>query len=77
MMSNCGTPPAVSRELGKLQQDFPTLEHMTAEQKWIVDFHAAELFEKCGGLSMVEKSFLPLGVLTMMRAKKLTWQMVL
>jgi len=71
------TPADVSRELGSLQWELPELKDLGAEKKWIVDLHAAELFEKCGGLSMVEKSFLPLGVLTMMRSEKVTWQMVL
>jgi hypothetical protein len=53
------------------------LRNLSSEKKWIVDLHATELFEKCGGLSLVEKSFLPLRVLTMMRTKKVTWQMVL
>lgn len=71
------THPDVARELTELQWSLPELKNLSAEKKWIVDLHAAELFETCGGLSMVEKSFLPLGVLTMMRAKKVTWQMVL
>lgn len=71
------TPPRVQRELSNLQWDLPDLKSLNSENKWIVDLHAAELFEKCGGLSMVEKQFLPLGVLTMMKTKKVTWQMVL
>lgn len=71
------TPSHVQRQLSTLQWDLPDLQSLNAENKWLVDLHAAELFEKCGGLSMVEKRFLPLGVLTMMRTKKVTWQMVL
>lgn len=71
------TPPNVSLELNKLHWELPELRNLDAEKKWIVDLHAAELFERCGGLSMVEKRFLPLGVLTAMRTKKVTWQMVL
>ncbi|TVY71221.1 hypothetical protein LSUE1_G007582 [Lachnellula suecica] len=71
------TPPDVKRELDSLKWDLPELKTLSAEKRWIVDLHAVELMEKCGGLSMVEKSFLPLGVLTMMRSKKVTWQMVL
>jgi hypothetical protein len=47
------------------------------EKKWMVQLHARELFERYGGLSLVDKCFLPVGVLTMMRGKKVAWQMVL
>jgi hypothetical protein len=53
------------------------LEQMEPEKKWALQFHSQELFEKCGGLSMVDKTLLPLGVLTMLRKRKVTWQMVL
>jgi len=33
------------------------------------------LLKFCGGLSIVEKSSLPLGALKMLRSKKVTWQM--
>ena len=71
------TPPNVRLELDNLQWELPELQKLSLEKRWIVDLHAAELLEKCGGLSMVEKRFLPLGVLTTMRTKKVTWQMVL
>ena len=71
------TPPDVQRELHGLKWELPEMGMLNAEKQWIVDLHAAELLEKCGGISMVEKRFLPLGVLTAMRSKKVTWQMVL
>lgn len=71
------TPAEVNRGLASLKWNLPEFQSLSAEKMWIVDLHAKELFEKCGGLSMVEKTFLPLGVLTMMREKKVTWQMVL
>ncbi|KAF4636456.1 hypothetical protein G7Y89_g1635 [Cudoniella acicularis] len=71
------TPGDVTQQLRHLQWELPELKRLSSEKRWIVGLHAAEVFEKCGGLSMVEKSFLPLGVLTMMRQKKVTWQMVL
>lgn len=50
---------------------------LDGEKKWILQLYAQELFETCGGLSLVDKQFLPVGVLSMMRGKKVTWQMVL
>lgn len=69
--------PGVQPELDVLRWHLPELKSLNAETRWLVELHAAELFDQCGGLSMVEKRFLPLGVLTMMRSKKVTWQMVL
>ncbi len=47
------------------------------EKEWILQYHADELFQQFGGLQLVDKAFLPLGVLTMMRNKKVKWQMIL
>lgn len=44
---------------------------------WLIQFYAKELEEKCGGLSIVDRAFLPLGVLKAMRKKKVAWQMAL
>jgi hypothetical protein len=53
------------------------LGRLDAEKKWLLQLYASELLELCGGLSLVDKQFLPVGVLAMMRGKKVTWQMVL
>ena len=45
--------------------------------EWIADVHAADVLKRCGDLRMVDQGYLPLGVLGMMRKKKVTWQMVL
>ncbi|KAJ9149294.1 reverse transcriptase [Pleurostoma richardsiae] len=50
---------------------------LEAEKRWIVQLYADELLETCGGISLVDKQFLPVGVLNMKRGKKVTWQMVL
>jgi hypothetical protein len=71
-------PLKLTRELRSAINDlYSILPSPSAEVIWIVQLHAAELSENFGGLSMIQKSFLPLGVLTMMRQKKVTWQMVL
>jgi hypothetical protein len=55
----------------------PVEPNLDAERKWIVELYAKDLVERYGGLRIVEKRFLPLAVLEMMRKKKVTWQMVL
>jgi hypothetical protein len=72
----------VSRALKKLATTAYEMEDMDpgkigSDVKWIIQYYADELFEKYGGLSIVDKSLLPLGVLKAMRSRKVTWQMVL
>ena len=53
------------------------LEDLDEETKWVLQFYAKELFEMCGELSIVDRNLLPLGILTILRKRKVTWQMVL
>ncbi|KAL8879835.1 MAG: hypothetical protein Q9198_002632 [Flavoplaca austrocitrina] len=48
-----------------------------AEQTWLLQLSSPELLQRFGGLSIVDKGLLPLGVMTMLRSKKVTWQEVL
>ena len=50
---------------------------LDSEKKWFLQLYSEELLEDFGGLSLVDKQFLPGGVLAMMKGKKVTWQMVL
>lgn len=52
-------------------------EQMDSEAAWTVQYHAEELFDKCGGLSLLDTTLLPLGVLKALKGRKVTWQMVL
>ena len=47
------------------------------EVEWTASVHSADVLKRCGDLRMVDQTYLPLGVLGMMRKKKVTWQMVL
>jgi hypothetical protein len=69
----------VEDALKKLAVAQPELapDTLDPELKWLIQFHSQELFERCGGLSIVNKSLLPLGILTMLKRRKVTWQMVL
>ena len=47
------------------------------ELMWLVQYFEGDLFELFGGLEVVDKGLLPLGVLKALKARKVTWQMVL
>ncbi|KAJ5908735.1 reverse transcriptase [Penicillium taxi] len=49
----------------------------TAELHWTLAFFADSLLANFGGLNLVDKQFLPIGVLEMIKEKKVSWQMVL
>ena len=44
---------------------------------WLAQLHSQDVFRMCGDMRMIDNGFLPLGVLQMIRAKKVRWQMVL
>ncbi|KAK0673475.1 hypothetical protein QBC41DRAFT_126027 [Cercophora samala] len=48
-----------------------------SEKKWFLQLYAEELLRDFGSLNLVDKQFLPVGVLAMMRGKKVSWKMVL
>ncbi|MCJ1229281.1 hypothetical protein MMC12_005946 [Toensbergia leucococca] len=64
------------RMLAETQFDLAP-ESIDSEKKWIVQLHSEELFKQCGGLALVDKTLLPLGVLAVLRKRKVAWQMVL
>lgn len=66
----------VSSALGKVQSQIdPPVEDN--ELKWMLQLCAEEPLRLLGGLSLVDKRFLPVGVLAMVKKKRVTWQMVL
>ena len=74
--SGFNTSREVSDALNKLAGAQPelSLSNLDSERKWIIQLYSADLF---GGLNIANKGLLPLGVMTMLRNKKVTWQMVL
>ncbi|KAF1984096.1 hypothetical protein K402DRAFT_396031 [Aulographum hederae CBS 113979] len=52
-------------------------DEMDLERSCLVQMYSEELFGLFGALSIVERSLLPLGVMTLLRDKRATWQMVL
>ncbi|KAL2160272.1 hypothetical protein VTH06DRAFT_1445 [Thermothelomyces fergusii] len=69
---------ALSKEVeGGLREFLADSVRLDAEKKWFLQLYEKELLENFGGLNLVDKKFLPVGVLTMMRSKKVSWNMVL
>ncbi|WQF84539.1 hypothetical protein CDEST_09553 [Colletotrichum destructivum] len=52
-------------------------ESMFAEVKWVLQMYHKEAEERFDGLRLVEKQFLPLGVIAMMRKRAVRWGLVL
>jgi len=52
------------------------LGNLNEEEKWILQLYSEDLIRDFGGLSIVDKKFLPLGLLAMIREKRVKWQMV-
>ncbi|KAJ5155200.1 reverse transcriptase [Penicillium capsulatum] len=67
---------AVQGALERAEDQFD-VDNLSPEMRWTIYMYADDLIEMLGGLNMVEKQFLPLGVLDMMKGKKVRWQMVL
>ena len=53
------------------------LGSLDEEKKWILQLYSEDLLRDFGGLNIVDKKFLPMGVLAMIREKRVKWQMVL
>ena len=65
----------VSAAMGKVSE--LRWNRLDSDQQWLLQLCSPELLQKFGGLSIVDKGLLPLGVMTMLRNKKVTWQEVL
>ena len=70
----------VKNELEKLSwlnSDGELSKEADAETFWTIEFLEDELLDLYGGLEVTVRGLLPLGVLKALRARKVTWQMVL
>lgn len=70
------TTRAVEDAVSAARQKFG-LGTLGAEVKWTLYLYAEDLLAKFGGLNLVDRQFLPIGVLDMIKGKKVRWQMVL
>lgn len=69
----------VSHALQNLALAQPKLawDKLSADQKWIIQLYSTGVLERFGGLNLVDRGLLPMGIMTMLRARKVTWQAVL
>lgn len=64
-------------QLAAEQQPELAWSELGSDQKWIIQLYSTGVMERFGGLNIVDKGLLPMGVMTMLRARKVTWQTVL
>ena len=69
----------VEVDLAKLSGSNPELawDSLGSERRWLVQLYAKESFERFGGLALVDQGALPMGVLKVVRGRKVVWQSVL
>ena len=57
--------------------DWPAWQKLESEQKWLIQLYAQRVVDTFGGLKMVDKTLLPLGIMTLLKNQKVSWQAVL
>jgi len=67
----------ISSNARKIIRELDVSSGEEEELRWMLQMYEKELVEMCGGLRIVEKNLLPLGILTILRKRKVVWQMVL
>jgi hypothetical protein len=70
-------PIDISSNARKIIRELDVSSDEEEELRWMLQMYEKELVEMCGGLRIVEKILLPLGILTILRKRKVVWQMVL
>lgn len=69
---------AVMQALDQLKKITPELAwnwfQLGSDQKWIIQLYSSSVLERFGGLNLVDRNLLPMGVMTMLRARKVVWQ---
>ncbi|KAL3428618.1 hypothetical protein BDV09DRAFT_75225 [Aspergillus tetrazonus] len=50
---------------------------MDQEKRWVLQMHAPEVLRDYGGMALVDKKYLPVGVMAMVKERRVKWQMVL
>ncbi|KAI9367344.1 hypothetical protein BJX61DRAFT_547574 [Aspergillus egyptiacus] len=55
----------------------PQVSMLDDETRWILQMYAAEMLRDFGGVALVDKKYLPVGVMAMVKEKRVKWQMVL
>ena len=60
-----------------LQQPEVHWSRLSSDRKWLIQLYSKEAFARFGGLGIVDQGLLPMGVMTLLRKRKVTWQTVL
>lgn len=69
--------PDVSADVLAAMEKVQDRYSLDSDQGWLLQLCSTELLQQFGGMSIVDKGLLPLGVMTMLRSKNVTWQEVL
>ena len=50
---------------------------LSSDNKWLLQQYGEEVIQRFGGLNLVDKTLLPMGVIDLLRSRKVVWQTVL
>ncbi|KAL4862683.1 hypothetical protein BDV12DRAFT_190240 [Aspergillus spectabilis] len=53
------------------------LRSFDKETQWVLHMYAPEVLKRYGGLSLVDRKYLPVGLMAMVKERRVKWQMVL
>lgn len=59
---------ALDQREGILQGLARDWNQLDSDQKWIIQLYSSGVLERFGGLNLVDRNLLPIGVMTMLRA---------
>lgn len=48
-----------------------------SDRRWLIQLYSRDAFQRFGGLGIVDQGLLPMGVIKLLRKRKVTWQAVL
>lgn len=69
---------AVMHAFDQLKETTPELasnwDQLGSDQKWIIQLYSSDVLERFGGLNLVDPNLLPVGVMKMLRERKVAWQ---
>lgn len=69
------TTPGLAGQLGSATPELAwNWNQLGSDQKWIIQLYSSDVLERFGGLNLVDRKLLPMGVMKMLRARKVVWQ---
>ena len=66
-------------DLSRLSRTQPELSQrkLSSDRRWLIQLYSKEAFRQFGSLGIVDHGLLPMGVMTLLRNRKVSWQTVL